>query len=162
MWKLKNNFGIGGLREIGFYEDSNYLLVLSSQGRGLFDCWTGEKISRDTYDYYMNDWNSDNGIVKGIGHLIDKDVLCGGFEFPDILNKKIGEDLKTEVVKEIREIWNKGVKEIEVLYINDNGSQIEIYAFPYGIDRAYGFSKNGNFFVLGTSSDLFIWTKEKE
>ncbi|MGV3611479.1 MAG: hypothetical protein ACO1N0_11045 [Fluviicola sp.] len=160
MWKRKKHFGIGGLREIGFYAETNYLLVLSSQGRGLFDCLTGEKIARDPYDYYSEEWNPDTGLVKGIGFLSDKEMECGGFEYRDVLVKEIGNSLKTEVVKEIREIWNKEVKEIEVLYLVDNGTKTEIYAFPYGIDRAYGFSKNGTCFVLGTSGDLFIWIKE--
>jgi len=159
MWKLKANFAIGGLREMGFYEDSDYLLLLSSQGRGLFDCLAGEKIARDNYDYYSEEWDPNTGIVKGIGQLSDKQIKCGGFEYADILEKEIGENLKTEIVKEKRKIWNGEVQEVDVLNIIDHGEKTEIYSTPYGLDRAFGFSKNGQCFVLGISSNLFIWTK---
>jgi hypothetical protein len=160
MWKLKNNFAIGGLREIGFYEDSNYLLVLSSQGRGLFDCLKGEKISRDSYDYYSNEWDCDTGKVKGIGHLSDKIIICGGFEYQDTLIKIINDNLKVEIIKEKRKIWNDTIQDVDVLYINDNGNKTEIYNSPFGFERAFGFSKDGKCFVYGTSSNLYIWTNE--
>lgn len=160
MWKLKSDFAIGGLREMGFYQDTNYLLLLSSQGRGLFDCLAGEKIARDSYDYYSEEWDSNTGLVKGIGKLSDKEIKCGGFEYADILDKEIGKYLKTETSKEKRKIWNGEIQEVDVLYIRDNAEKIEIYSTPYGLDRAFGFSKNGKCFVLGISSNLYIWTKE--
>jgi hypothetical protein len=33
-----NTWAIGGLREIGFQFKADLLMVLSSQGRGIFDC----------------------------------------------------------------------------------------------------------------------------
>jgi hypothetical protein len=38
---------IGGLTGVGFANNSDLLLVVSSQGRGVFDCRTGQRIARD-------------------------------------------------------------------------------------------------------------------
>lgn len=49
-WKKVASFGIGGLTEVGYAPDSDLLLVVSSQGRGVFNCISGEKIARDCED----------------------------------------------------------------------------------------------------------------
>ena len=67
MWQKRNNWTIGGLLEIGFKPNSDLLMVLSSQGRGIFDCLKDEKIGRDYFDYYMEKWDSEQGIVEGFG-----------------------------------------------------------------------------------------------
>jgi len=38
---------IGGLTEIGYASETDLLLVVSAQGRGVFDCATGERLARD-------------------------------------------------------------------------------------------------------------------
>ena len=53
-WKLVASVAIGGLRSVGFDRNSDNLLVVSSQGRGVLDCITGEKIARDYDEYYSN------------------------------------------------------------------------------------------------------------
>ncbi|MBX7174913.1 MAG: hypothetical protein K1X72_28310 [Pyrinomonadaceae bacterium] len=49
IWKKVNSFAIGGLTQVGYAPNSDILLVVSHQGRGIFDCLIGEKIARD-YD----------------------------------------------------------------------------------------------------------------
>jgi hypothetical protein len=51
-WKKIANHAVGGLFQIGYAEDSDLLLVLSHNGRGIFDCLTGERIARDTKDAF--------------------------------------------------------------------------------------------------------------
>lgn len=54
-WQFKH-FSVGGLTEVGFSETNpNLLLVISGNGRGLFDCSKLEKIERD----YNNDFEID-------------------------------------------------------------------------------------------------------
>ncbi len=67
MWQKGNTWSIGGVREIGFKSNTDLLMVLSSQGRGIFDCMKDKKIGRDHFDYYMEKWDSDLGIVEGFG-----------------------------------------------------------------------------------------------
>ena len=40
-WRRQSTHAIGGLMAVGFGERSDLLLVVSSQGRGVFDCTTG-------------------------------------------------------------------------------------------------------------------------
>jgi hypothetical protein len=51
-WKRVATVAIGGLRSLGFDQESENLLILSSQGRGVIDCLTGEKIARDDEEFY--------------------------------------------------------------------------------------------------------------
>lgn len=46
-WRLSASHPVGGLTEVGFAPDSELLLVISSQGRGLFDPATGARVARD-------------------------------------------------------------------------------------------------------------------
>lgn len=149
------SFAVGGLREIGFYEDTELLLVLSSQGRGLFDCATGTKIARDYADYYTQSWDHKTGIVEGIGPLSGKQIICGGFEHPDVLSKKTDDGFSTVLEKPKGSLWNSDTA--EYLYIHSIRGKFEMLAQECGFDRAYGFSKSGLSFVVATSSDLHIW-----
>ncbi|MCU0443883.1 MAG: hypothetical protein MUE85_03125 [Microscillaceae bacterium] len=147
MWQKIANFGVGGLREIGFYQNTNLLLVLSSNGRGLFDCLSGEKIARDYEDYYSEKWDYETGLVEGIGILAGKQVVCGGFEYPDILDKKTtGGD---QVL--IKELGNN-----THILIQNNHSTTYLLTNPYDTERAFGFSRTGETFVFATSADLVI------
>lgn len=161
MWNKIALYGVGGLREIGFYKNTNLILVLSGQGRGLFDCSTGEKIARDKSDYYTEKWDSNTGIVEGIADLKDELIICGGFEYPDKLNKETYYGDKISIKKETRKIWNGSNAECEIIYIESNNDKVEVYFSAYGINRAFGFSNTGETFVMATSSDLHIWRSNK-
>lgn len=55
-WQLLADFAVGGLWAVGFAAhpktSDELLLVASSQGRGLFDCATGDVLARDPADDY--------------------------------------------------------------------------------------------------------------
>jgi len=162
MWHKTGNWAIGGLQEIGFNSNSDLLMVLSSQGRGIFDCVKNEKIGRDYFDYYMENWDSDLGIVEGFGILKDEKIKCGGFEAPDILKKETKDGWKIKIEKAIRPNWKKEDVMSNVLYLTNKeiNEKIEIYYFHSKIDRGYGYSETGNSFVIGTSSNLLIWNRK--
>jgi hypothetical protein len=44
-WKLVATVAVGGLQSLGFDQDSENLLIVSSQGRGVIDCLTGDGFS---------------------------------------------------------------------------------------------------------------------
>ncbi|MBP2832616.1 hypothetical protein J8281_10510 [Aquimarina sp. U1-2] len=161
MWFKKEKFAIGGLREMGFKPNTDILMLLSSQGRGIFDCIKAEKIERDSYDYYMEEWDEKTRIVQGFGKFKDEVFICGGFEAKDPIKKETKDGWKIKIKQETRLDYRKVMKEAEVMYLVNNDKRIEIDVFHYGIDRAYGFSDTGNSFVLGISSDLYIWSRSK-
>ena len=163
MWIFKNKWAIGGLLEIGYFKDSDYLMILSSQGRGIFDCLTGEKIDRDNTNYYYDSWNPDTGIVAGFGILEGKNVICGGFEHDNVLAQKTSDNWGIMIEKEKRPDWQNKIVDTDVLYLfnSDIKEKIEIDSTPYGFDRGFGFSDSGKSFVLASSSDLLIWIRDK-
>jgi hypothetical protein len=83
MYKHIQTFAIGGLQNIGFLNDN--LIVLSTQGIGIFNCLTGEKIGRDNKDWWGNfdevnntinvTVNGENKIVKTFGLFNPNEAL---------------------------------------------------------------------------------------
>ena len=51
-WEKVTSAAVGGLTDLGFSKSNPYLLIISSQGRGVFDCNTGEKVARDEVFWY--------------------------------------------------------------------------------------------------------------
>jgi hypothetical protein len=74
-WKLVVTFAVGGLRSVGFDRESENLLVVSSQGRGVIDCLTGEKVARDYEEYYENETSLE---AQGISILSDRIIRMSG------------------------------------------------------------------------------------
>ncbi len=54
-WLPGKQHAIGGLTEIGYADASDILLVVSSQGRGVFKCLNGELIARNR-NVYDDSW----------------------------------------------------------------------------------------------------------
>lgn len=74
-WR-KQSFAVGGLWAVGFGSGSDLLLVVSVNGRGVFDCLSGERVARDpsgddTYD-------EDSETTAGIGPLAGSRVEVNG------------------------------------------------------------------------------------
>lgn len=162
MWVQKTTCAVGGLREVGFTKDSKYLMVLSGQGRGIFDALSGEKLIRDHSDYYMDEWDDETAIVRGFEFLDGVEVICGGFEAPNPLRQTTKDGWQIVIEKEKRLDWKQDNVDSTVLYLVNNQQEqsIEIDYSPYGYDRAIGFSDSGGTFVLATSSEVNIWVKE--
>ena len=51
-WELHTVISVDGLCSVGFDRDTENLLILSHQGRGVVDCFTGEK-PRETMKIIM-------------------------------------------------------------------------------------------------------------
>jgi hypothetical protein len=47
-WTHRSIHAISGLTDLGYLPHSDYLLVLSQQGRSIYNCRNGERICRDT------------------------------------------------------------------------------------------------------------------
>lgn len=79
-WKRVVAHAIGGLTEVGYAEDSDWLLVISSQGRGLFNCLSGERTARDyAAPVGAVDWYDEVRLVaRGIGAIENQFVRLAG------------------------------------------------------------------------------------
>ena len=161
MWREGQIFAVGGFREMGFFPHTDFLMVLSSTGRGIFDCLEAQKIARDLSDYYMENWNPATGIVSGFDAFEGQQTVCGGFEYPDTLPKETA-DQWTVAIKEAQRLnWKEVLATTKVLYLEHQNldTSIEIGLFDEGVSRGYGFSDTGKSFVMGTSYGLTIWNR---
>ena len=157
-WKLTGGAGVGGLESVGFGRGTDLLLVTSSQGRGVFDCISGQRIARDRSDDTTED--SINLEALGIGPLDGEVVrmsgLCGGGLPGGTSDGWVAERL-------IRQ-WPE-----ETLVLVPPGSWIDGLAFNKPADftkvfvgsevRAWGFSPTGRSLVLATSSDVILYAR---
>ncbi len=156
-WKYEH-FAVGGLTEIGFSESKpNLLLVISSSGRGLFDCSSLKKIERDYNEDFEIDYSS--LICSGIGELKNEQIkICGlhGGGLP--LGNSKGDFLEIMALDwpNVDVIFQPNWTSI---YTEEDLNQCT-RIFRAGVLRAYGFSQSGKYFVIATSSDLLIFKNE--
>ena len=163
MWKKLKNQPVGGLREIGFVKNTDKILVLGSGGRTIFDCTTGEKIARDRFDYYHYKWNSETGILEGLGFCEGTQTICAGFEYHDQVLKETNDNWKIEIRNENRLDYKKESRKAEVMYLINSKSKIEVEVevYHYGITRSYGFSPTGKSFITAQSYGIEFWTRDE-
>jgi hypothetical protein len=157
-WKRVTSAAVGGLEAVGFADNSDLLLVISTSGRGVFECSTGERIARDreppTHDC---DWYD---IVRlaavGIGPLANTRIKIAGL---------YGGGLPTSTedawqLSVIAPIWPDHrvilSSPFQSLYTN-LAANVQVFE-DYDI-RAYGFSETGRSFVIATSSDVTLFSR---
>ncbi len=159
-WKHCATWPVGGLFQVGYAENSDLLLVLSSQGRGIFDCLTGEKLARDyveAHDFF----DPIRLLAQGFGPLEGKSIRMAGLFGGGLpLTTKDEWFLEEEapagptrsilltpptVKHEDGRIMNG-----ESVVIGDEGA-CEL--------RAYGFSETGRSLVIAISCDLITFAR---
>jgi len=82
-WRALPQIAVGGLHSVGFgtspHHPGDLLLVVSSNGRGVFDCTTGTRIARDPDP--DAGWPDTNELVhEGIGPLVGVAVPVAGVD----------------------------------------------------------------------------------
>lgn len=157
-WEFEQ-FSVGGLTEVGFSEKRpDLLLVISSNGRGLFDCSKLERVERDDSDKYYIDYS--NLICNGIGDLKNEKIRIAGLHGGGLPTGNSHGDRIDIVALDWPKIdlifqpkWSSIYSE------RDAEKCFNIYS-SYTL-RVYGFSQTGDCFVIGTSSDLLIFKKKR-
>ncbi|HEX2475542.1 MAG TPA: hypothetical protein VHK01_12395 [Lacipirellulaceae bacterium] len=153
-WVCLASHAVGGLTEIGFADDTDLLLVVSSQGRGVFDCLTGERVARDRDECDDDCYDERRLRARGIGPLNAQSIRLAGLHGGGLPNggrdgwSIAGITLEWPVQHVLLiEQWK---------WIYDDSARITKLAEDSEI-RAFGFSDTGNSFVIATSSDLAIY-----
>jgi hypothetical protein len=157
-WSLAGSVAIGGLTEVGFAENSDLLLVLSSQGRGVIDCMTGQKVARDHSVDETEAWYGSNCLIgTGFGPLEGKQVWLSGI---------VGGGLP---------VITKGgwsVERLQIDWPDECLLLLEPFSSIYRADagftklvverevRAFGFSFSGRSLVIATSSYVTIYCRK--
>jgi hypothetical protein len=155
-WKHVASIAVGGLLSVGFSKQGSYLLVVSSQGRGVINCDTGEKVGRDDEPY---EGLSENSLsCFGIGPIEGEEVTLSGLNgggLPQTTSKGESLELVAPNWPEYDLIFCQNYKNALV-----PGHQSECSRIYTEHVRAFGFSWCGNYMVAACGSDLDLWKRE--
>jgi hypothetical protein len=157
-WRRADSYAVGGLTEVGFAEQSDLLLVVSSQGRGLFDCLTGVRIARDPKAPDDGWYDEVRLTASGIGPLGDQLIRLSGLH---------GGGLSACTddgwgVTRIAPDWP-----LEAIVLDPPGSSVLYEGHAEGCIkiaedfefRAYGFSGTGLSLIVATSDHFELWNR---
>jgi hypothetical protein len=154
-WTRTGAHAVGGLIEVGFADDSDYLLVVSSQGRGVIDCGGGERVARDRAEP-DDSWYDERRLrARGIGPLEGKTIRLAGLHGGGMLNG--GRDGWS--VEALAVDW----PDVSLLLVEpwrsiyEDSARFTKLAVEREV-RAFGFSDTGASFVIATSSDVVVYT----
>ena len=150
-WRRHPVYAVGGLFQVGYAARSDLLLVLSSQGRGVFDCISGEKIARD-YAEAHDFFDPIRLTAAGFGPLAGQTVRMAGL-FGGGLPFTTVDGWELEVQARIwptHSVFLSVPRTREPMCIGEDGA-CEM--------RACGFSETGQSFIIATSCDLTIHTR---
>jgi len=156
-WEKVAHFGIGGMRTVGYSDCSRYILVETNDGRGLFDCATGEKILRDRSDYPNKEINL---LCDGIGPIEGETVRMSGLNGGGLpLSTEDGWTIETVGLWPVTNILL--LEPNSWLYGEKYGKPFQFKKIWSGYElRGCGFSYTGNTLLIGESSDLVIYSKK--
>ncbi|HBE68483.1 MAG TPA: hypothetical protein DDW52_10085 [Planctomycetaceae bacterium] len=156
-WRLVATHAVGGLTEIGYAPSTDLLLAVSSQGRGVFDCTTGERIARDSDDVW-DDLNETLLTSRGIGPLSDTIVRLAGLHGGGLPMTTTDGWLLEVIPVDWPEYSMFITPPFEPgQHVHDNS--IKIAQDGVTSFRAAGFSETGQTFVFATSSDLILYSR---
>ena len=150
-WQRLPVYAVGGLFQVGYAAGSDLLLVLSLQGRGVFDCLTGSRLARDhvkAHEFF----DQIRLTASGIGPLEGQTVRVAGVYGGGLpLTTSDGWRLETGAPAwPAHSVFLSAPGSHEPIFIGDDG--------PCEL-RACGFSETGRSFVIATSCDLAMFTR---
>ena len=154
-WKCVGQFSVGGLTAIGYAPESDLLLAVSHQGRGLFNCRTGDRIARD-YETTWDGLDQRRLVSPGIDVLSDTTFRLAGLHGGGLpLISPDGWCLHVVPLP-----WPEHFVFLsEARNSNQFAQWLKIAGDFPGEFRACGFSETGDSFVIAASSDLLIFTR---
>ncbi|HVJ62309.1 MAG TPA: hypothetical protein VM555_06300 [Tahibacter sp.] len=156
-WRRSTVMAVGGLRAAGFDRDSELLLVVSASGRSVIDCRTGEKVARDPSDY----WEDQRLLeAEGIGPLAGKTLRVAGLAGGGLplytsdgwwIELAAPDWPDTDVLLKEPDSHPHDSSREQPAAMHKLHTESEL--------RACGFSCTGRSFIVGTPSDLAVYTR---
>jgi hypothetical protein len=148
------------ITEVGYAPDTDFLLAVTSTGRGLFDCISGQQVARDrTSPDEGGSWYDDTGLLAlGIGPVEQRFIRIAGLHGGG-LPRGARDGWSLELVAPD---WP-----LQSLIIQPPGRSVLIERFADGCTkieqdyeiRAFGFSDTGRSFVVASSRTLTIYSR---
>jgi hypothetical protein len=153
-WRSLPTYAVGGLQFVGFDRAGRYLLIVSSTGRGLFDCETGEKVARE-YDGHGTWLDEAQLECTGIGPIAGQTVRLAGIGGGGLSRGGAdGWSLETVALDWPDELVVL-LPSFRSLYEPD--APFTVIARESEL-RAVGFAPSGRTLVVATSSDFCWWS----
>lgn len=160
-WRCVVSIGVGGLTHVGYAENSDTLLILSHQGRGVIDCLTGERVARDDEEVFPGH-DTPQLECPGIGPLEGQTIRIAGLTGGGLPSRtRDGWKLETLALPwpsysiflspSCRSVLD-GLR--VTTKVADDGGVCEF--------RACGFSDTGNTFVVALSCAVSIFARRAE
>lgn len=155
-WRKVCTTAVGGLEAVGFADGSDLMLVLSSAGRSVIDCASGDVIARDREPFEL-----DYGtlLCSGIGPLAEAQVRMGGLYGGGLPNsttdgwgvelRPLSWPLEELILSPPGEtmLWTAPGKKPGLTKFHKAGTEL----------RAFGFSSTGRALALAYSSDVTVY-----
>ena len=161
-WTRKGYFSIGGFLYFGFAESSDIMLVISANGRGLFDLSKNEKIARD----HSSDFPLDETLLisKGFDILEGETIKLAGKFGGSILpvsNKSLETLVRVSPLYPCEDIIFQPPYEncfADGRFKNISSDNcVRLYR---GFLYCYGFSFSGKYFVIADEGGITYWEAE--
>lgn len=156
-WDRVAGIAISGFIGFGFSKKINNLaLVVSTSGRALVSCDTGEKVARDYEEFGGLD---DSGIFcEGIVGLSDERILIAGLNGGGLPNSTcIGESLR---------LYSPNWPQHDLYFCGPSGDplfekfQDSCIKLRTDFIEAFGFSWCGDYFAVASNCDFDIWKRK--
>ena len=154
-WRKIGALAVGGLRSIGFDTDSELVLVVSNAGRGVINCESMEKVSRDCEEYYGSERFLE---AKGIGPLLGRTIRVSGVFGGGLINTTHdGWSIESAFIDwPIQEVLL--LEPFHTIYGERYGKPGIFHKIFRDFEvLAAGFSYSGRSLIVATSSDITVW-----
>ena len=159
-WTRVAAHAVGGLLEVGYAEGSDWLLVVSSQGRGLFDCLNGARTARDYAEPAGDvDWYDVVRLAaRGIGAIENQIVRLAGLHGGG-LPRFTRDGWGLELVAPDWPLTSVILSPAHQTVLIESHSAGCVKVAEDSEIRACGFSETGRSFVVAMSHTVEIYTR---
>ena len=161
MWSHQRTYAIGGLENVGYFDNEEKLLILSNQGIGVIDCLAGITVFRSEEEWWPF-FVQDTSTLKSIPGYSDTAVKVFGLHNDTGLFPKTFENWQLSLSEPraddppfqhytIQEVCLENVNSSEKLAVAKDG--------PCEF-RAYGFSGSGKLLFAASSCEVVVWRRD--
>ncbi|BCM91462.1 hypothetical protein IAD21_03335 [Abditibacteriota bacterium] len=158
-WRRSGSCAVGGLEMVGYGDNSDFILILSSSGRGVFDAINGWKVARDLETYNEDESWFDFTRLQclGIGPLEGQVVTMAGLWGGGLV--RVSDD--GFALQAVAPTW----PDFRVLLsppranIHNHLDQCVQVEEDYEI-RAFGFSPTGKSFLVALNHTLYTFIRD--
>ncbi len=148
-WERLAPIAVGGLQAAGFDRRSEQVLVVSANGRGVFDGQTGERLARVRGEIEDPWYRPEEGFAIGIGPLAGRRVAIDGIDQRRVSLPRETEDGWRLVIQEGRDD--------DALLVGATGLAVHVAALEEA--RVAGFSSSGRTLLLAEPHTLHLFKR---